>query len=352
MNMNKFIALLLGTVLLSSCGGSSTETKITRPVKLHQVESLASFDKSFSGVVMPDEFSNLAFKMGGYITKMNVIEGQRVKRGDVVAEIDPQDFQLELDAQNAIYIKAKSQAERAKRLLEKDAISKQEAESFEAAYIGAESAYETMKNILADTKIVAPFDGFIQQKYAESYQRVQSGESVVRLINPNSLQVHFTIPETNVEFLSKGSKLYVEFDLYKGERFEAEVKEYVEASSNGAGVPVYLKITDEKFNSGDYKISVGFSCRVRLVVESTSQYKNSITVPVSAVVYDNESNKKSVFCYNPTTQSVERRHISDSGVIIGEEMLVVEGDLKVGDRIVAAGASYLIDNQKVKVLAN
>ncbi|MFR9605359.1 MAG: efflux RND transporter periplasmic adaptor subunit [Rikenellaceae bacterium] len=218
--------------------------------------------------------------------------------------------------------------------------------------IRAESAYETMKNILADTKIVAPFDGFIQQKYAESYQRVQSGESVVRLINPNSLQVHFTIPETNVEFLSKGSKLYVEFDVYKGERFEAEVKEYVEASNNGAGVPVYLKITDKRFNSGDYKISVGFSCRVRLVVESSSQYKNSITVPISAVVYDNENNQKSVFCYNPTTQSVDRRHISDSGVIIGEEMLVVEGDVKVGDRIVAAGASYLIDNQKVKVLAN
>ncbi|MFR9513465.1 MAG: efflux RND transporter periplasmic adaptor subunit [Rikenellaceae bacterium] len=350
--MKKLLTLLLGVAMLCSCAGNGADKKITRPVKLHTIESMASFEKSFSGLVTPDEFSNLAFKMGGYVTTMNVVEGQRVKRGDVVAEIDPQDFQLELDAQRATYIKAKSQADRAQRLLEKDAISAQEAESFEAAYIGAKSAYETMKNILADTKITAPFDGFIQQKYVENYQRVQSGEPVVCLINPNSLQVQFLIPETNVGYLSKGGKLYVEFDVYKGERFEAQIKEYVEASPNGAGVPVYLKITDKRFNSADYKISVGFSCQVRLVVESSSEYQSAITVPVSAIVYDNENNQKSVFCYNPTTQSVERRHISDKGTIVGEDMVIVEGDVKVGDRVVAAGASYLIDNQKVKVLAN
>ncbi|MFI3262795.1 MAG: efflux RND transporter periplasmic adaptor subunit [Rikenellaceae bacterium] len=350
--MNKFTTLLLGIALISSCATNNKETKLVRPVKLYKIESLQSFEKSFSGLVMPDEFSNLAFKMGGYITTINVIEGQSVKCGDIVAEIDSQDFQLELDTQNAIYIKAKSQALRAKRLLEKDAISKQEAESLEATYIGAKSAYQTMKNILADTKIIAPFDGFIQHKYVECYQRVQSGEPIVRLINPDLLQVLFTIPETNVEYLSKDSKLYVEFDVYKGKRFEAQIKEYVEASPNGAGVPVYLKITDEEFNSGDYKISAGFSCRVKLVVESSLQYKNSITVPVSALVYDNENNQKSLFCYNPTTQSVERRHVSDNGIIIGEDMIIVEGDIKVGERIVAAGASYLTDGQKVKVLAN
>ncbi|MFI3321827.1 MAG: hypothetical protein R3Y50_04820 [Rikenellaceae bacterium] len=91
---------------------------------------------------------------------------------------------------------------------------------------------------------------------------------------------------------------------------------------------------------------------MRLVVDSSSQYKNSLTVPISAIVYDNENNQKSLFCYNLATQSVERRHISDSGIIIGDDMLIVEGDIKVGDRIVAAGASYLTDNQKVKVLDN
>ncbi len=351
MKLTKFAAIVLASISLCSCGQQSVAPKVVRPVKLHKVESLTSFEKSFSGVVSPDEYSNLAFKMGGYITSLNVVEGQRVKRGEVVAEIDPQDFQLQYDAQSAAYIKAKSQAARAKKLLEKDAISQHDAESFEAAYIGAESAYKAAQISLDETKLIAPFDGFIQQKFVESHQRVQSGAAVVCLINPNSLQVQFTIPETNIEYISKESKVCVEFDAYRGERFEAEVKEYVEASPDGAGIPVYLRITDPKFDLSKYNVSVGFSCRVGLTIESSSQYKSAITVPISAIVLDNESGKKSVFCYDSKSGVVERRFVTDNGVIVGRDEIIVQGDLEAGESIVAAGASYLTNGQSVKVLS-
>lgn len=350
MNLNKFTAAILLLSSVVSCAPKGAAPKIIRPVKLHKVESLTSFEKSFSGVVSPDEYSNLAFKMGGYITSMNVVEGQRVRRGEVVAQIDPQDFQLQYDAQSAAYTKAKSQAMRAKKLLEKDAISQHDAESFEAAYVGAESAYRASQISLNETKLIAPFDGFIQQKFVESHQRVQSGAPVVCLINPNSLQVQFTIPETNIEYVTKESKLYVEFDAYRGERFEAEVKEYVEASPDGAGIPVYLKITDPKFDLSKYNVSVGFSCRVGLTIESSSQYKSAITVPISAIVLDNKTGEKSVFCYNPKAKFVERRSVTDNGIIVGRDEIIVEGDIKAGESVVAAGASYLTDGQEVKVL--
>ncbi|MFR9545583.1 MAG: efflux RND transporter periplasmic adaptor subunit [Rikenellaceae bacterium] len=351
MNLNKISVLLLVSIAISSCAPKSPSPKIIRPVKLYTVESLESFEKSFSGVVSPDEYSNLAFKMGGYITSMNVVDGQRVRKGEIVAQIDPQDFQLQYDAQSAAYTKAKSQSIRAKKLLEKDAISQHEAESFEAAYVGAESAYRASQITLDETRLIAPFDGFIQKKYVESHQRVQSGEPIVCLINPNALQVQFTIPETNIEYISKDSKLYVEFDAYRGERFEAAVKEYVEASPDGAGVPVYLKITDPKFDLSKYNISVGFSCRVGLTIESSSQYTSALTVPLSAIILDNETGKKSIFCYNPKEQIVEKRFVSDNGVIVGRDKIIVEGDLKAGESVVAAGASYLTDGQKVKVLS-
>ncbi len=351
MNRNKFTAILLATLALSSCGQQSTAPKVVRPVKLHEVVSLASFEKSFSGVVSPDEYSNLAFKMGGYITTMNVVDGQRIKKGDVVAEIDPQDFKLQYDAQSAAYTKAKSQALRAERLLEKDAISQHEAESFEAAFVGAESAYKASQISLNETKLIAPFDGFIQHKFVESHQRVQSGEPIVCLINPDALQIQFTSPETNIEYISKQSKVYVEFDAYRGERFEAEVKEYVEASPDGAGVPVYLRVTDPKFDLDRYNISVGFSCRVGLTIESSSQYKSAITVPISAINIDNATGKKSVFSYNAKEGTVERRYITDNGIIVGRDDIIVEGDLKAGESVVAAGAAYLTEGQQVKVLS-
>ena len=84
----------------------------------------------------------------------------------------------------------------------------------------------------------------LSKKYVENYQRVQPGQGVVCLINPAKLQVEFTIPETNISYVTSPSTIYVEFDAYKGKLFQAKVKEYVEASPDGAGVPVFLYIDD------------------------------------------------------------------------------------------------------------
>ena len=80
--------------------------------------------------------------------------------------------------------------------------------------------------------------------------------------------------------------------------------------------------------------------------------KEGITVPLSAVVFDNKLNSKSVFVYNPSTQKVEQRRITDEGVIVGRNDLIVEGDVKAGEQVVSAGASYLVDGQQVKVLTD
>ena len=53
------------------------------------------------------------------------------------------------------------------------------------------------------------------------------------MINPAKLQVEFTIPETNISYVTSPSTIYVEFDAYKGKLFQAKVKEYVEASPDG-----------------------------------------------------------------------------------------------------------------------
>ena len=74
-----------------SCGQQPAQERGPRPVKLAEVTSLSRIEKSYSGVVSPDQFSDLAFKMSGPLVAMNVLEGQRVKKGQVVAEIDPTD---------------------------------------------------------------------------------------------------------------------------------------------------------------------------------------------------------------------------------------------------------------------
>ena len=327
-----------------SCGQQPAQERGPRPVKLAEVTSLSRIEKSYSGVVSPDQFSDLAFKMSGPLVAMNVLEGQRVKKGQVVAEIDPTDYKLDYDAKRASFQKASSQMQRAEKLLAKNAISMQEFETTQASYTNAKSAFENAQNTLNDTKLRAPFDGFIQKKYVENYQRVQPGQGVVCLINPAKLQVEFTIPETNISYVTSPSTIYVEFDAYKGKLFQAKVKEYVEA-----GVPVFLYIDDPEFDLKKYKVSVGFSCRVIVNIEN-DVVKEGITVPLSAVVFDNNLNSKIVFIYNPSTQKVELRKVSDEGIIVGRNDLIVSGNIEPGEQVVSAGASYLVDGQQVKIL--
>lgn len=336
---------------LVSCSQPPVKEQGPRPVKLTDVTSLNVIEKSFSGVVSPDQFSDLAFKMSGPLISLSVQEGQKVRTGQVVAEIDPLDFKLEYEAKKASFRTAQAMMQRAEKLLAKQAISKQEYESTEASYSNAKAAFEYAENTLGQTKLRAPFDGFIQKKYVENYQKVQAGQGIVCLINPNKLQIEYTMPETNINFFSTPYSLYVEFDNYKGLRFKAKVKEYVEASPDGSGVPVFLYIDDPNFNLDKYKVAVGFSCRVVLNVESQSFNQGAVLVPLAAIVTDDVDQARYVFVYDKQTQKVGRRKIS-TDELLGKDNVVVLDGLKAGDQVVSAGATRLVDGQQVKVLTD
>ena len=343
------VAGILMAFLASSCQDKVEKKEFIRPVKLVEARSLKMIEKSYPAVVAADEFSNLAFKMSGPLVSMPVDEGQQVKEGMVVAELDESDYRLDMEAKRASYQNALSQLDRAKILLTKNAVSIQEYESAQTNYTNAKSAYELAQSTLEDTKLRAPFDGFIQKRFVENYQRVQPGQEVVRLINPKRIQIEFNIPETNIMYFNSPNSLYVEFDTYKGKQFKARVKEYVEASPDGSGVPVYLYIDDPEFNLDTYKISVGFSCKVIVRIENHTDV-SGVGVPLSAIVFNNKLNSKVVFVYNKDEENVRQCEVTDKGVIVGRDEVIVEGDLKPNDRVVFAGANKLIDGQKVKVL--
>ena len=103
MKCRKLSIVAVSVVLFCSCGQQPAQERGPRPVKLAEVASLNKIEKSYSGVVSPDQFSDLAFKRSGPLVAMNVLEGQRVKKGEVVAEIDPTDSTLYYDAKTASY---------------------------------------------------------------------------------------------------------------------------------------------------------------------------------------------------------------------------------------------------------
>ena len=227
------------------------------------------------------------------------------------------------------------------------AISQQEYEIAEANYIKGKSAYETSANTLEDTKLRAPFDGFVEKKFVENYQKVNPGESIIKLVNPNKLAVGFTLPETSVDLTRTPMTVTVEFDTYKGIWFKAKVKEFIDASPDGTGIPVKLVIDDSRFSRDKHNIYPGFSCKVNLKIETPVE--DSYIVPMSALFKNSTTNETCVWVYDPKTETVTSRTV-EIGQLFGSDKIMVQKGLTNEDTIVVAGANYITEGQKVKLL--
>lgn len=340
----------LAALGLTACWKTQTPQTFVRPVKLSPAVSLSSYDKDFVGVVSAEQYTNLAFRVSGQVTKTYVTEGAQVKKGQLLAQLDPGDFRLQLEADKAQYTTAQSILERNKRLLAKQAISRQDYEIAQSNYLQAKSAYEYALNQLEYTRLKAPFSGSIEKKYVEDYQKVQTGESVFKLINPDRLEVNFTLPESDVDLIRVNKTIFVEFDNYRGEYFRAEIKDVVDASVDGAGIPVTLRIVDKAFDPEKYNIKAGFACRVKIQIEGNRAYHAYVTVPITAI-FNPPTDKQGtyVWVYDPAVSEVKIRKVRTEGLVGGDRVIVPEG-LSAGEQVVTAGVYQLNDNQKVNVL--
>ena len=347
MKLKYFSLMAIAISMLYSCSQPAAVEKVIRPVKVSEVVPYNYTIKSFSGVITPDEFSFLAFKMSGPLISVEVNEGEKVKKGDVIARLDPMDYQLDFDAKKASYITAKASLERAEKLLTRRAISVQDYETSQANFENAKAAYANSKTTLEQTVLTAPFDGFIQQKFVENYQKVGQGERIVCLINPDKLLMQATLPENIVTYLNNKTQIFVEFDTYKGVKFKAKVRDFVEASPDGSGLPIFVYIDDPDFSLEKYNVAVGFSCTIELLITYNDNLGWTV-IPISSIVTVPNSDEISVFVYN-SNNSVSRRVIKTDGVANRSFTIVTEG-LKAGERIVSAGATRLVDGESVKLL--
>ncbi len=345
-----YLFALITTLVITSCGHKKGEDPpLIRPVKNATVSSQSVIHKDFSGMVEAVEYVKLAFRVSGQIINLPVVEGQRVRKGQLIAAIDPRDIALQYAADKATYETAAAQVERNKRLLGRQAISLQEYEISVANYQKAKSAYELSSNNMRDTKLSAPFDGSIEKRLVENYQRVNSGESIVQLVNTQKLRIKFTIPDDYLYLLrAKDVTFKVEFDTYKGKIFNARLEEYLDISTDGTGIPVTIIIDDPTFDRSIYDVKPGFTCNIKLASDIAPFIEEKMmNIPLSAVF--GESGDKKTYVWIINNDKVSRREVTVYSPT-GEANLLISKGVKPGETIVIAGVHQLVEGQTIKVI--
>lgn len=336
--------LVLSVLLLGGCARRTAVPETVRPVKVETASRAGFIDKDFAGMATPDDVVNLAFKLSGQLLDIPVADGEHVRRGALLAELDPRDIQLRVDADRSAYREASSQLQRMRRLLEHEAVSRQDYEAAQTRYAQARSAYENALDMLKETKLRAPFSGVIERKFVDNYERVQAGQSILRLVNPITTTVKFTLPESGLATLKDSTTRFtVEFDNYRGAVFAARLKDYIQTSSDASGFPVSLTLL--QVDTVRYRISPGMSCIVRM--QSAESFPEAVSVPVSAV-YAPAQGGDYVWVVG-SDDRVGLRPVT-LGELFGRDRVIVDSGVEPGERIVTAGVYQLRAGEQVRIL--
>ena len=339
----RLLTLLL--LFVVAChGGGARPNRAVQPVKCVVAKPLNAVTRDFAALSIADDAVNLAFKLSGRVVDLPIAKGMNVSEGMLLARLDSRNEELQLSAAKATYDEALSRLKRAERLLAHNAISEQEVESLQNIVAQASVAYENAEQMLKETRITAPFSGVVEYVAVDTYQRVASGETILRLVKPESNSVGFTAPESLISELSlPTTRFQVLFDAYPDIYFDAAIKSYARTSSDALGFPVSLRLTD--VDRTRFTISPGMTCIA--IVSVVERDKHAVALPLTAI-YAPVGSYDSVWIVDDD-ERVERRKVTLGGLSGSSDVVVVDG-VKAGERVVVAGVYKLTEGESVRVV--
>lgn len=221
-NVTLLICLILAATSCSSKEGE-TQSKAMRVQVASVEEQAVEAKKEFSFISKPYRSSELSFRVSGPIVQFDVQAGNYYKQGTLIAEIDPRDFKLRKQRAEAVYHQAKEEFNRIEVLYQKNNISASAYEKAKADYTSAEMAFETAANELNDTKLIAPFSGYVGETYIEQHQDVKATQPVVSFVDISQLKIEAYVPQSIAFNAGAIDNISLAFDADPSKRYAAKL---------------------------------------------------------------------------------------------------------------------------------
>ena len=352
--MKKYILVFLLIFLFTACKKEAKEEMI-RAVKIQEINSMQdeNFNVEFPAQISPSQKTVLAFKYAGKIKSINFESGDFVKKGQVIAVIDDTDYKVNLDAFSKKYEAAKAVAQnaeqqfaRAETLYRGDALAKKDYDNalmqrnvaistFKEASAGLQNA----RNTLNDTKIVAPYDGYIDKKVVDVGTVVPEGGPVVSFISNEITDISVNASVRDIEYIKNAENISFK-DSTSDKIYVLKIKSVAQnPDSINLTYPVIFTFSELSEND---KFLSGQTGTVTIVVKNKG--KEEILIPINAVFEDKGSNVYLFKDGKAIKTPIELGELRET-----DKISVVKG-LKTGDKVIIAGVSKLADGDKVKLL--
>lgn len=357
--------LLLTTTLLVGCGGEEVKEVTIRPINAVQIGGMDAFvGRWFPGKAKAVQEVNMSFRVSGTLSSFPVNLGDEIAKGGLLAQLDPNDYQVELRNAQAQLQKVQASVDLAEtefkrvdniRLKDPGAVSQSMVEvrrgqmnTERAQLSSAQAAVTKARNNLAYTTIKAPFMGTVVEKFVENFEDVQAKQQIVRMVDTQQVEFVIQIPESLMLHVPKVGNAFVVFDAQPDLEIPATIKEIgKEASQTTRTYPVTLIMDQPK----EFQLLAGMAGKARADQESVAKIdgreeSTSVEIPLVAVFSD-QGNNSYVWVIDETSNKVSRRQV-EIGTLTNSGILVK--GLKTGEWIATAGVNTLVEDQQVRIL--
>jgi multidrug efflux system membrane fusion protein len=306
---------------------------------------------------------DLAFQVGGPLIELPVEEGQEVKKGQLLARIDPKDFQTnlrnaegQLGKATAALQLAQTEYDRVVRIREKDAGAVSQAmvdrrregvNKAEADIQSLKAAVDAAKDQLSYTYLRAPFSGVISKRYVDNYQEVRAKQPIVSLDDISSLEILVDVPEIVMASVREGGpvRAVAEFAAAPGKEFPLTMKEY--ATRADPRTQTY-QVTLEMARPKGINILPGMTATVHGSASVEERGNDGFVIPAIAVFAD-EAGISHVWVVDKETMKVQKRKVKTGDLTGTAGIQILEG-IGSGERIAITGVAQLREGMQVRDL--
>lgn len=352
-HLTKILSILISAAILAGCSTESAEVtaQVIRPVKLLEITDINTASmRTFPAKVAAAKQADLAFRVPGHLVEFSLVEGQSVKKGELLARIDDRDARNSLLNREADYELANADFKRKGELLRRTLISQADYDLTKAQLKSAKAALANAQDQLSYTQLKAPYTGTVAKISIDNYQMVQANQTVLLLQKDRNIDVVIQVPESlasSVTLFNPQTNILplVRFANQPSKSYPARLKEH--ATQVTPGTQSY-EVVFTLPQPTQIKILPGMSAELTLDIAMSDQVIQTATLPVSAIMKRDEDGKNIVWLYHDDKGTVTPTQVT-LGKVTTEGIEILQG-VHIGDKVVVAGVQYLSADQAVKPL--
>lgn len=336
--------IALGAVVLpglNSCGLKKEKITAAPPVKV-EVMAVSTSDvadaRTYSGTVECGDGSEVSFSVPGTIKNIYVTPGQKVSKGQLLADLEDGSLVNSANIAEATLAEAKDAYARLKKLHDANALPDIKWTEMQSKLTQAENAAAMARRAVKDARIYAPVSGIIAEKTADVGQTVVPAVPVMKIVALGDVKVSISVPENEIAAMKPGREATVAIDALDGETRQAVLTE------QGVVANPLSRAYDVKFriSNADGKLLPGMLCSVKLAPQADAEEQTSIVLPPQAVLLSADNRN---FVWLANGGKAQMRYIEQGGITA--DGIIVSSGVNPGDSVITAGMQKISNGTSI-----